>query len=406
MKRAKSDVPKGPLVGLKVLDIGTMIAGPMAATLLADFGAEVIKIEHPVYGDAMREWTPMKEKKSLWWKVIARNKRLITLNLSAPKGRDILLDLVRDYDVVVENFRPGTLEKWGLGFEDLHRVNPRVILVRVSGFGQSGPYSKRPGYGTVAEAMTGIPHFTGFPETPPTLPPVPLGDSIAATFAAMGTMFAVYHRDVAGGGEGQVIDVSLYEPFFRLAESMVIGFDQLGIVKERLGNRLAEDSPRNAYGTKDGEWVAISASNDRTFQRLARAIGRPDLVEDARFRDNRSRIENANELDRIMLEWFEQRTLDEALEQLENCDVVAGPIYDIARIFEDPHYLAREDIVAVPDEDFGEVRMQAAIPKFSHTPGEVRYAGLGKGAHNDDVYGDLLGMSREEIEALTMEGVI
>lgn len=400
------DVQKGPLVGLKVLDIGTMIAGPMAATFLADFGADVIKVEHPVSGDAMREWTPIKEQKSLWWKMIARNKKLITLNLSADKGREILLELARTADIVVENFRPGTLEKWGLGFDELRAVNPRVILVRVSGFGQDGPYSKRPGYGTVAEAMTGIPHFTGFPETPPTLPPVPLGDSIAATFAAMAAMFAVYHRDVRGTGEGQVVDVSLYEPFFRLAESMVIGYDQLGIVKKRLGNRLAEDSPRNAYGTKDGEWVAISASNDRTFERLARAIGRPDVVDDPKFRDNQSRIANADELDEIIAAWFKERTLDEGLEQLESNDVVAGPIYDIARIFEDPHYRARENIVSVPDEDFGKVKMQGVIPKLSHTPGEVRHAGLHKGSHNEEIYRDELGLSPEEIASLASERII
>lgn len=399
-------VTKGPLVGLKVLDIGTMIAGPMAATFLADFGADVIKVEHPVSGDAMREWTPMKERKSLWWKMIARNKKLITLNLNTEKGREVLLDLASNADMVVENFRPGTLERWGLGFDELRRVNPRVILVRVSGFGQDGPYSKRPGYGTVAEAMTGIPHFTGFPETPPTLPPVPLGDSIAATFAAMAAMFAVYHRDVRGTGEGQVIDVSLYEPFFRLAESMVIGYDQLGIVKKRQGNRLAEDSPRNAYGTKDGEWIAISASNDRTFERLSHAIGRPDIAKDPKFVDNQSRIANADELDDIISDWFQHRTLDEALEQLENNDVVAGPIYDIARIFEDPHYLARNDIVSVPDEDFGQVKMQGVIPKLSQTPGEVRHAGLSKGAHNDEVYRGELGMSAEEVASLAADKVI
>lgn len=402
----KSGTPKGPLVGLKVLDIGTMIAGPMAATFLADFGADVIKVEHPVYGDPMREWAPIKENKSLWWKVIARNKKLITLNLSAEKGRDILLNLVRDTDVVVENFRPGTLEKWGLSFEELRRANPRIILVRVSGFGQDGPYSSRPGYGTVAEAMTGIPYFTGFPETPPTLPPVPLGDSIAATFAAMAAMFAVYHRDVRGTGEGQVIDVSLYEPFFRLAESMVIGYDQLGIVKKRMGNRLAEDSPRNAYGTEDGEWVTISASNDRTFERLAHAIGRPDIVRDPKFATNSSRIANADELDLIISEWFKARTLGGALEELETLDVVAGPIYNVVRIFEDPHYLARQDIISVPDEDFGDVRMQGVIPKFSHSPGEVRYAGLAKGSHNDDVYRDELGMSPDDLAVLASEKVI
>jgi crotonobetainyl-CoA:carnitine CoA-transferase CaiB-like acyl-CoA transferase len=279
-------------------------------------------------------------------------------------------------------------------------------MVRISGYGQDGPYSHRPGYGTIAEATSGIPSFTGFPDKPPTLSAFPLADAVAALFAALGAMFAVYHRDVAGTGEGQYIDVSLYEPLFRLVESFVIAYDQLGIVKQRRGNRMEESSPRNAYETSDEEWVAISASSQQTFERLARAIGRPDLPHDPRFLDNPSRVNNATQLDAIIGDWFRQLCLDEAMAILERNDVVAGPVYDIRRIFRDPHYEAREDIVEVEDGELGTVRMQNVVPKLSKTPGMVRFAGGQLGEHNHEVYGDRLGLSMEEIEHLQNEGVI
>jgi succinyl-CoA--D-citramalate CoA-transferase len=394
------------LDGMIVLDLGTMIAGPLAATLLGDFGATVIKVEHPELGDPMREWSPMKDGESLWWKVIARNKELITLKLSAPEGRDLLLRLVETADVVVENFRPGTMERWGLGFDDLSAINPGIVMVRVSGYGQDGPYASRPGYGTIAEAMSGLPAIMGFPGQPPTLPPIPLGDSLAATFAAMGAMFALYARDVGKTGRGQVVDVALYEPLFRLSESLVVGYDQLGIVKQRMGNRLAEDSPRNAYGTSDGEWIAISASSDRTFVRLAEAIGRGELAKDERFISNPSRIANADELDAILAEWFAQRPLDECLATLAESDVVAGPIYDIERIFADPQYEARKNIVTVEDPTLGRLKMQGVVPKLSMTPGGVRFPGLGLGAANDEVFRDRLGLTEQQLETLRDEGVV
>jgi crotonobetainyl-CoA:carnitine CoA-transferase CaiB-like acyl-CoA transferase len=248
----------------------------------------------------MRHWTPEKDGKSLWWKVIARNKRLITLSLSKARGQE----LFKTADIVIENYRPGTFERWGLGYDELSRINPRVVLVRVSGFGQTGPYARRGGYGTVAEAFTGVPSFTGFADRPPTLPGFPLADSIAATFAAMSAMFAIYKRDQGGSGKGQEIDVSLFEPLFRLVESQVIGYDQLGIVKQRQGNRLAEDSPRNTYQTRDGRWIGISASSQRTFERLAKAIGHPELSSDPRFSNNARRCEHADELDALMAACF------------------------------------------------------------------------------------------------------
>lgn len=396
----------GPLRGLRVVDAGTMIAGPLAGCLLADIGADVIKVEHPKLGDPMRHWTPMKDGVSLWWKVTARNKRLITLDLSHPRGQEVFKRLIRTADVLIENYRPGTMERWGLGYGQLTEINPRLIMVRVSGYGQDGPYRNRPGYGTIAEAMSGIPSFTGFPDTPPVLSSWPLADSVATVFAALGALSAIYHRDVQGTGEGQVVDVSLYEPLFRLVESQVIGYDQLGIIKRRMGNRMEEDSPRNAYETKDGEWVTISASSQRTFERLAKAVGRPDLITDPRYKDNPSRVGNADELDTILAAWFKDRNLPEALAILEEHDVVAGPIYDIQKIFADPHYAGREDIIAVDDPDLGRIRMQSVVPKFSKTPGRVVHPGLSLGYHNHEVYKELVGLTDDELESLRVEGVI
>lgn len=395
----------GPLRGLRVIDAGTMIAGPLAATQLADFGAEVIKVEMPGVGDSMRHWTPMKDGHSLWWKVIGRNKRLITLTLSKPRGQELFRELARTADIVIENYRPGTFERWGLSYADLAKINPRLVMVRVSGFGQTGPYAKRGGYGTIAEAFSGIPSFTGFPDRPPTLPGFPMADSVASTFAAMSAMFAIYNRD-NGAGIGQEIDVSLYEPLFRLVESQVIGFDQLGIVKERQGNRLAEDSPRNTYQTRDGRWIGISASSQRTFERLAEAMEMPELITDPRFADNASRCANDVALDTMIAAWFRSRDCDAVMALFEKAEVVAGPVLDIRDIFKDPHYIARQDIVSVPDGDFGSVRMQGVTPKFARTPGEVRHSGGALGADNRSIFVGELGLSEAEFSALQSEGVI
>jgi crotonobetainyl-CoA:carnitine CoA-transferase CaiB-like acyl-CoA transferase len=403
-RRAKSG--QGPLAGLRVIDAGTMIAGPLAATQMADFGADVIKLEQPGVGDPMREWTPMKEGKSLWWKVIGRNKRLVTLSLSKPEGQDIFRRLVKTADVVIENYRPGTFERWGLGYEALAAINPGLVLVRVSGFGQTGPYSNRGGYGTIAESFSGIPSFTGFPDKPPSLPGFPLADSTAATFAAMAAMFAIYRRDHSESGRGQEIDVSLYEPIFRLAEAQVIGFDQLGIVKPRQGNRLAEDSPRNTYATRDGRWIGISASSQKTFERLSQAIGRPEMITDPRFANNSKRCEHADYLDDLIAAWFIERDASEIMSVFEKADVVAGVVYDIRDIVADPHYQARKTIVDVPDDDFGSVRMQGAIPRFVGTPGAVRFAGTRLGAHNDEVFAGELGLTPGDLERLRANGVI
>jgi crotonobetainyl-CoA:carnitine CoA-transferase CaiB-like acyl-CoA transferase len=394
----------GPLAGLRVLDAGTMIAGPFAGTLAADYGADVVKIEKPPEGDPIRQWSPRKDGLSLWWKVIGRNKRLVTLDLSVAAGRDVFLRLAEHADVVIENFRPGTFDRFGLSYERLVEVNPRLVLVRVSGYGQTGPYAHRPGYGTVAEAMTGMPSFTGFPDRPPTLSAFPLADSLAATFAIVGMLAALYERDRSG--RGQEVDVSLYEPLFRIIESQAIGYDQLGIVKERRGNRIEEDSPRNAYATRDGDWIAISASSDRTFLRLAEAIGRPDIPTDPRFRTNADRIANDIALDAIVSAWMAERTAGEVMEALEAADVVAGRIYTIADAFADPHYQARETIVSVPDPEFGTVAMPGVVPGFSRTPGRVTWSGGPIGMHTDEVYREWLGLGTAELDALRRDGVL
>jgi crotonobetainyl-CoA:carnitine CoA-transferase CaiB-like acyl-CoA transferase len=396
----------GPLAGLKVLDLGNMIAGPFSTALLGDFGAEVVKAEHPVHGDDLRQWPPHKDGHPLWWKVTARNKRLITLDLSKPAARDVVLRAVRDYDVVVENFRPGTFERWGLSYEELAEVNPRLILVRISGYGQTGPYGPRPGYGTVAEALSGVPAITGDPDGPPTLSAFPLVDCLAGLTATMATLAAVHERDVGGSGKGQVVDVSLFESLFRLVENQVIAFDQLGIVKDRIGNRMAEDCPRNAYATSDGRYVSVSAGSQRTFSRLANAMGQPELPDDPRYSSAQKRVEHADELDAQVATWFAQQTLLDAMRKLERDDVVAGPVYDIRDIVEDPHYAAREDIIEVDDPDLGTIRMPGVMPKFSRTPGSVRHAGGRAGADNDWFFGTELGLTADEISTLKKEQVI
>lgn len=406
MADAHGNDSEGPLRGLRVIDAGTMIAGPLAATLLADFGADVIKLEQPGVGDSMRCWTPVKDGRSLWWKVIARNKRLITLKLSTPKGQELARRLMAYADIVVENYRPGTFERWGLGYGVLSALNPGLVLVHVSGYGQTGPYSHRGGYGTIAEAFSGIPSFTGFPDNPPTLPGFPMADSVAATFAAMAAMFAVYDRDHHGPHRGQVIDVSLYEPLFRLVEAQVIGFDQLGFIKQRRGNRMEEDSPRNTYQTRDGRWIAISASSQKTFERLVHAMGRDDLAADPRFQDNVKRVANADVLDKIIADWFATRNSGDVIALFDRENVVAGLVYGIRDIFQDPHYAARGNIVEAPDRDFGTVKMQGVVPRFLGTPGRVRHAGGGLGQDNDEVYRGELGLTEQELIQLRAEGII
>jgi crotonobetainyl-CoA:carnitine CoA-transferase CaiB-like acyl-CoA transferase len=399
---------QGPLDGLRVVDCSGMIAGGFATTQLADFGADVIKIEHPTGTDPLREWPPYDEGVSLWWKSIARNKRCVTLDLSTPEGSALLCDLIEDADVLFENFRPGTMEKWGLGPDRLHEENPGLIVVRQSGYGQTGPRSQKPGFGTVAEGITNWAHVNGFPDSKPLLPPISLADLTAANFAVQGVMFAIFERDVGrggGSGEGQVIDMSLYEPLFRLFVSEVEAYDRLGEVRERIGNHHENAAPRNVYETTDG-YLTLSASAQSIFENVAEAIDRPDIVDDPRFATNEARVDHADELDEIIEAWTRERSTEEAIAEMEAADAIVGPVYDMADIFEDEQYAARNDIVEVEDENLGSLKTAAPVPRLTRTPGAVDHAGPGHGEHNDEVYLSEVGLDESEYDRLREEGVI
>jgi formyl-CoA transferase len=402
----RKDDLKTPLEGLKVIDLTTIVSGATTASFLADFGAEVIKVERPKAGDPLREWPPFKNEISLWWKVHSRNKKSITLNLSKKEGQDILKELVKDTDILIENFRPGVLERWNLGYDKLSEVNPKLIMLRVSGFGQDGPYKNRPGFGTIAEAMSGIVHITGFPDGPPILPAIPLADIVAGLFGTFSVMFAIYHRDVKGTGEGQYIDLSLYEPLFRMIVPQVIQYDQLNEVRERYGNRFPFAAPRNLYKTKDNKWVALSASAQAIFERVMKAIDKEELIEDSRFQDNESRVKNVEELDEIIGKWIGSHSMAEVLERFEEYEAVIGPVYDVSMMFEDPHYKARGNIMEFEDPELGKVKMQNVIPKFSRTPGKIESTGPKLGEHNEEIYLGRLGYTKEELSQLEERGIV
>jgi crotonobetainyl-CoA:carnitine CoA-transferase CaiB-like acyl-CoA transferase len=335
---------------------------------------------------------------------MSRNKKSITLNLSVPRGQEILGDLAGRADALVENFRPGTLERWNLGPDRLLELSPGLVVLRISGFGQTGPYRQRPGFGTVAEAMSGLVAITGFPDSPPLCPPFPMADEVAGLMGAMAVLMAIHHRQRTG--RGQIIDVSLYEPLFRLLIPYVTQYSVLGIEPGRIGNHFPDAAPRNLYRAGDGMWVAISATSQRVFERLAAAIDRPDLIGDTRFRDNASRVRHRDDLDAILGEWMAARTQDEILTRLEQSGAVAGPVYDVPRILRDPHYAARGDILTAKDPDLGEVRMVGVIPAFSETPGAVRTTGPRLGEHNREVYCERLGFDDATLERLASEGVL
>jgi len=376
----------------------------MAASLLADFGAEVVKVERPGVGDPLRAWGPTKDGASLWWKVHSRNKRSITLNLAKPEGQAIAKELVKKADVLIESYQPGTIEKWGLDYDALSQANPRLVMLRMSGYGQTGPYRHRPGFGTIAESMSGLVHVTGFRDGPPVLPAFPMADEVAGTFGAMSIMMAVHERDRSG--KGQWIDTSLYEPLFRYLIPNVPEYEQLGIVRERFGNEHYDAAPRNLYHCKDGAWLSLSASTQGIFERLAQGIGRPELVQDPRFKDNASRIAHRAELNEAIQAWFSEHTLEESLKTMEESGAVVGPVYDTAMIMSDPHYQAREDIVSVPDADLGRISMPAPVPKFSRTRGSVHSTGPKLGEHNALVYGQWLDYDAARLASLKDAGII
>jgi crotonobetainyl-CoA:carnitine CoA-transferase CaiB-like acyl-CoA transferase len=391
------------LEGLKVVDAAVLFAGPMLATHLADFGADVIKVEHPG-GDPLRTLGWSKKGRSLWWALANRNKRCVSLKLSTAAGAAVLQELVADADVLIESFRPGTFERWGLGPDVLQAINPRLVFVRISGFGQTGPYRHRPGFGTVAEAISGYAYINGQPDGPPTLPPFALGDGVCALFGAIGTLAALRHRDRSG--HGQVLDLSIYEPLFNLLGPQVIVYDQLGIVQERTGNRTDWTAPRNAYQVADGRWVGLSASAQSIAERVMQIIDRPDLLEQDWYRDHTGRVAHHAELDEAIDAWMTGRQMEEVLAVFEEHEAALGPIYSIADIFKDPHFAARESIVTVQDDELGPVRIQNIAPRLDRTPGSIRHLGRQLGADNRAVYGEELGHSDREIEIWRREGVI
>ena len=400
-----SDVPTGPLVGLRVLDLSTMIAAPFGAVLLADLGAEVIKVELPGVGDTLRALNPFWEGQSLYWASLARNKKSITLDMRTPRGRELLLRLVARSDVVTENFRPGTLERWGLGYDQLTAANPDVVLVRVSGYGQSGPYRDKAGFGTPATALAGLTYITGYPDRPPVNWPIAIADYLAGFVAALSVLAALRDRDVRKQG-GQWVDVSLYESVFRLLEVIVAEYGKLGTVRERTGHRTGISSPVGTFRSGDGQWMVLSVSNERTWDRFCTVIDRRDLFDDPRFRSNAERVANIDDLEQLVGAWFEQHDAQEIQVLLDDAGVPVSPIYSMADIFADPHVAAREDIAVVEDPRVGPVPMPNVVPRFSETPGAIRHTGPALGEHNDDVYGGLLGYSDERLKALTEEGVI
>ncbi|TMA52802.1 MAG: CoA transferase, partial [Deltaproteobacteria bacterium] len=376
------------------------------ARLLADFGAEVIKIEPPGEGDPMRTTgQALEDGKSLWWPSIARNKKCITLNLRVPEGQELLRKLVAQADVLVENFRPGTLEGWGLGYDVLRQLNPGLVFARVSGYGQTGPYRAKPGFAAVAEAFGGLRHLVGFPDRPPCRVGISLGDSLAGLFAALGTLMALYHRDV-NGGQGQVVDTALYEAVFALLEGTLTEYDRTGFIRTRTGTLLPGFAPSNLYPCRGGQWVVIAANTDGLFRRLCTLMGRDELASDPRFATQVVRVQNREAIDEIIAAWTADQELAVLLSRLEAATIPAGPVYSIADIVQDPHFQARDMLLTLHDRLLGAIRMPGIVPKLSDTPGEARFVGPGLGEHNQEVYGSLLELSAGEIASLAGRGVI
>ncbi|MBZ9644770.1 CaiB/BaiF CoA-transferase family protein, partial [Streptomyces sp. PSKA30] len=386
-----------------VLDMATLFAGPLAATMLGDFGAEVVKIEHPTRPDPSRGHGPAKDDIGLWWKILGRNKRTITLDLSKPGGRATLLRLAATADVVIENFRPGTLEKWDLGWPELSAANPRLVLTRVTGFGQFGPYAHRPGFGTLAEAMSGFAAITGEPDAPPTLPPFGLADSIAGLATAYAVLTALAARDRTG--EGQVVDMAIIEPILTVLGPQPTWYDQLGHVQPRTGNRSQNNAPRNTYRTADGTWVAVSTSAQSVAERVMRLVGRPDLIDEPWFATGAGRARHCDVLDQAVGDWIAQRTRTEVLAAFEKAEAAVAPIQDVRDVMTDPQYAALGTITTVDDPDLGPLRMQNVLFRLSATPGAIRWAGRPHGADTDAVLTEL-GLTPAELTALRTEGAL
>ena len=388
---------------IRVLDIATLFAGPSAATLMADFGADVVKIEHPRKPDPARTHGQSKQGVGLWWTILGRNKRAITLDLSRPDGQEVFLDLVRSADVVIENFRPGTLERWGIGPERLLEVNPRLILTRVTGFGQTGPRAKEPAFGTIAEAMSGFAHSTGQPDGPPTLPPLALADNISGLAATIATLTALHSRDRTG--RGQVIDLAIIEPIMHMLGAQVTVFDQLGVVTQRRGNRSENNAPRNTYLTADGDWVAISTSAHSIAERVMLMVGRADIVGQPWFNDGYQRALHADEIDDAVGSWILQRSTDEVVDEFAKAEAALGVVYDVSRVVADEQYNAIGAIATVEDDTLGPVRMPNLLFRMSETPGAIKHTGRAHGADTASVLEEV-GVDAGRLEELRASGVV
>jgi crotonobetainyl-CoA:carnitine CoA-transferase CaiB-like acyl-CoA transferase len=395
----------GALADLRVLELGTLLAGPFCGQLLGDMGAEVIKIEPPNQGDPMRQWGRHNEAEgpSLWWPVVSRNKKSITLDLRQSAGQEILKELVAQADFLVENFRPGTLEKWGLGFDALSAINPRLIMIRVSGYGQTGPYAHRAGFGAIGEAMGGLRYVVGDPSSPPSRMGISIGDALAATFACVGALSALHYRERTG--RGQMVDSAIYEAVLNMMESLITEFDKAGVIRERTGAILPKIAPSNVYPTRDG-MLLIAANQDNVFKRLCVAMGRSELATDARYTTHQSRGEHQRELDQLISGWTLTKTTHEVLELMDHHGVPAGLIYRAPDMLEDPHFLAREAIVTVRHPHYGDLKMQNVAPKLSETPGSIRSVAPSLGQHNAEIYSSLLKYSPERMAELAKQRVI
>ncbi|KQU25890.1 hypothetical protein ASG65_14915 [Bacillus sp. Leaf13] len=400
------DMAKKALEGLRVLEMGQLIAGPSASRLLGEFGAEVIKVETPETGDPIRTWRVVENGTSLWWYVQSRNKKSITINLREAEGQRLIRELVKEIDIIIENFRPGTMEKWGLGYEELKVINPRLIMIRVSGYGQDGPYRDKAGFGSIGEALGGLRYITGYPDRPPTRVGISIGDSLSALYSVIGALMAVHHRDVNGTGEGQVIDVALYESVFSMMESTLPEFDRAGVIRERTGSKLPGITPSNTYLCSDGKYVVIGANGDAIFKRLMNAMRRSDIAENPRFENNSKRSEHADFLDALIEEWTKSMPFDEVMTHLDEAKVPAGAIYSIEDIVNDPHYKARQMIQEVDVEELGILKMPGIVPKMSETPGTIEWAGPKLGQHTDEVLIEKIHLSEEQIKSLKEKGII